>query len=125
MRARLLAVAALKSGSRVVVPDVANSPGFPSADCLEVLPDAGVRSVQSTRLTSKSGRIWGMLSTHYRDVNLPGQRDLRLIDYLADWAAEVLDMESRAARSHPETFFLSNHHGAESLPDVLTLKAED
>lgn len=111
---------ALKFGSRVVVPDVANSPIFSRADCLEALLDAGVRSVQSTPLIAKSGRIWGMLSTHYRNVNLPGQRDLRIIDYLADWAAEVLDMESRANRSHAKTFVSSKDNGAEILPDVLT-----
>lgn len=105
--------AALKSACRIVVPDVANSPIFTGADCLEVLLDAGVRSVQSTPLVARSGRIWGILSTHYRNVNSPGRRDLHLIDYFADWAADILDMEFRSDRSRDKTVFSNNGNGSE------------
>jgi len=110
---------ALKFARRVVVPDVTNSPIFSHSDALEALLDAGIRSVQSTPLIAKSGRIWGMLSTHYRNVNLPGRRDLSLIDYFAEWAAEVLDMEFRADPSSA-TVFSGNGNGAEIPASVLS-----
>ena len=90
---------ALKAGHRVIVPDVSNSPIFSSSDCLEVLLDAGVPAVQSTPLIGKSGQIWGTLSTHYRTVYRPSKKELRLLDYLAEWAAEILEAEYYAA--HP------------------------
>lgn len=90
---------ALEQGQRVVVPDVANSAIFSDSHSLEILLDAGVRAVQSTPVIGKSGRTRGMLSTHYRNVNRPSKADLRLIDYYADWTAEILDTEFRAA--HP------------------------
>lgn len=61
--------------------------------------DAGIRTVQSTPLVGKSGDP-GMLSTHYRTVTQPGKKDLRLTDYFAGWAAEILEAEHCAA--HPD-----------------------
>lgn len=92
---------ALKRGRRVIVPDVANSPLFSGTRILEVMLDAGIRSVQSTPLIGESGRIWGMLSTHYRNVNHPGTKDLHLIDYFAAWAADILEAEHHAASRRP------------------------
>lgn len=60
--------------------------------------DAGIRAVQSTPLVGKSGEVWGMLSTHYRTVTQPGKKDLRLIDYFAGWAAEILEAKHWAAQ---------------------------
>jgi len=88
---------ALKAGRRVIVPDVANSSVFPVSELVEVLLDAGVRAVQSTPIVGRSGRFWGMLSTHYRNVNQPSPKDLQLIDYYASWAAALLEADHRAA----------------------------
>lgn len=98
---------ALKTAKRVIVPDVASSPIFSSGKCLETMLDAGARAVQSTPLIGKSGRIWGMLSTHYRTVKQPSKGDLRLIDYFADQAAGILEEEHR---------FL-HHGGGASTPE--------
>lgn len=91
---------ALKSRGRVIVPDIANRPISSGTALLEVMLDAAIRAVQSTPLMEKSGDIWGMLSTYYRTVTQPGKKDLRLIDYFAGWAAEILEAEHRAA--HPD-----------------------
>lgn len=112
---------ALKRARRVIVPDVTNSPIFSGTPVLEVMLDAGIRAVQSTSLIGKSGRIWGMLSTHYRNVNLPAQRNLRLIDYFAGWAADILEAEHHAARRRPNSAF-PDHIGfqtfaADSAPE--------
>ena len=93
--------AALKSRGRVIVPDIADSPIFSEPRLLEVMLDAGIRAVQSTPLMGKPGAIWGMLSTHYRTVTRPGKKDLRLIDYFAAWAAEILEAEHFSA--HPDS----------------------
>src|SRR5215472_13050220 len=82
---------ALQAGKRVVVPDVKDAPVFHSADSLKVLLNAGVRSVQSTPIVSKSGAILGMLSTHYRAVKTFGDRDLQLIDHWAGKAAAIIE----------------------------------
>ena len=90
---------ALRTARRVIVPDVANSPVFSTADCLEILLDANVRAVQSTPIVGNSGRIWGVLSTHYRNVSQPSPKDLQLIDYYTGWAATLLEADFRSA--HP------------------------
>lgn len=92
---------ALKTGERVIVPDIANSTIFSGTRLLEVMLDAGIRAVQSTPLIGKSGDVWGMLTTHYRTVTEPRKKDLRLIDYFAGWAAEILEAEHCAA--HPDS----------------------
>ena len=90
---------ALEAGLRVVVSDVADSPIFSSADILEVLLDAGVRSVQSTPLVGKSGTILGMLSTHCRAVRKLTERDLQLVDHFAARAAAIIEWQNRRTLS--------------------------
>lgn len=94
---------AMKSCARVIVPDVANSPIFSKTDVLETMLDAGVRAVQSTPIIGSSGRVWGMLSTHSRTINYPEKKDLPLIDYLADWAAGILEADACAANSRTKS----------------------
>jgi PAS domain S-box-containing protein len=50
--------AALAKGERIIVEDVANSPIFEGSVARDVVLAAGVRSVQSTPLISRSGQIW-------------------------------------------------------------------
>ena len=68
---------------------------------LEVMLAAGARAVQSTPLVSRSGRVLGMFSTHYRRApQRPSERALRLLDILARQAADLIEQkqseESRA-----------------------------
>ena len=51
------------------------------------LLDAGVRAVQSTPLIGQSGRVLGIVSTHWRLPGQPAARDLRLVRVLARAAA--------------------------------------
>jgi len=118
---------AMQTAKRVIVADVANSPIFRSSASLEIMLDAGVRSVQSTPLVGKSGRIWGMLSTHYRTLRRPRKGDLQLIDYLADWAAALLEAQGSAA--HPIDIRGDATRGARVLrpptPEVVTSRQKD
>jgi PAS domain S-box-containing protein len=82
---------AMHRGERVVVEDVTVSPIFAGTDTLPVLLDAGVRAVQSTPLTGRSGRLVGMLSTHYRVPRRPAELDIEIVDMLARLAADWIE----------------------------------
>jgi two-component system cell cycle sensor histidine kinase/response regulator CckA len=82
---------ALLTGERVVVEDVATSPVFAGTPALAAMLDAGARAVQSTPLVSRSGKLMGMFSTHYRIPRCPTERDLRLLDLLARQAADLIE----------------------------------
>jgi PAS domain S-box-containing protein len=84
--------AALQRGERVIVDDVLNSPIFAGTSALDVMIAAGARAVQSTPLVSRSGRVLGMFSTHYRRApQQPSGRVLRLLDILARQAADLIE----------------------------------
>jgi PAS domain S-box-containing protein len=83
--------AALRSGQRVTVVDVANSPMFSGKPEREVLLAAGVRGVQSTPFSDHSGVLLGVFSTHFRQPHSPDQRELRLLDLLARQTAAFVE----------------------------------
>lgn len=89
--------AALERGERVVVEDVAESPLFEDSKDLEVQLLAGIRSVQSTPLLSRSGAPLGMLSLHWRARTHPSARALRHLDLLARQAADILEQQRTLA----------------------------
>lgn len=76
---------------RIVVEDVTQHPEFVGRPALDVLRGAGVRAVQSTPLSARSGRLLGMLSTHSRTQRRPPERDLRLLDLLARQLADLVE----------------------------------
>ena len=83
---------ALGRRERVVVDDITTSPIFAGTPALDVLLAAGIRAVQSTPLVSRSGRMLGMLSTHYGQGSAPPtERALRLLDILARQAADLIE----------------------------------
>lgn len=81
---------ALRSGERVVSPDVRTDPRVAAED-RAIYASLGIVSVQSTPLITRTGRLIGMLSTHRRDVNAPTPHQLRLLDILARQAADLLE----------------------------------
>jgi PAS domain S-box-containing protein len=83
--------ASVQSLERVVVEDVSKSPIFVGSPSLDAVAAAGVRAVQFTPLVSRAGRPMGMLSTHYRTVRRPAERDLRVVDMLARQAADWIE----------------------------------
>ena len=88
---------ALRAAQRVVVRDVTDSPVFHNSPALEVVLDAGVRSVQSTPLLSRSGGVLGVLSTHSRRLRNLSKAELARIAYFARWAAMLLEWRVSAA----------------------------
>jgi PAS domain S-box-containing protein len=83
--------AALDSGTRVVIEDVASAPALVSGRLREVALAAGIRGVQCTPLVARSGRLLGMLSTHYRQPRSPADKELSMLDMLARQAADWME----------------------------------
>ncbi|MHB8525876.1 MAG: PAS domain S-box protein [Candidatus Acidiferrales bacterium] len=83
--------AALTSGQRVIVPDIEKAEFIAGTPSLEGYRRCGIRAVQSTPLISRSGRILGMISTHWREPHQPSERDLRLLDVLARQVADLIE----------------------------------
>jgi PAS domain S-box-containing protein len=103
---------AAKRGERVVVPDVEKSELFAGTESLAVLRAAGVRSVQSTPMVSRSGKPIGILSTHWGKLHWPNERDLWWIDLLVRQAADLIEVARaeealRTSESTLRTFYES------------------
>jgi PAS domain S-box-containing protein len=97
---------AMRYGARLIVDDVATSPVFAGNPALEVMLNAGALAVQSTPLVSRSGRVLGMFSTHYRTPQRPSDQALRLLDILARQAADLIErtQTERVLRESEERF---------------------
>jgi PAS domain S-box-containing protein len=80
---------AVRSRQQTIVENVAESPLFDGAS-QRVLEAAEVRSVQSTPLTSRDGRILGVISTHWRKRQRPDPEQLRTLEIVARQAADSL-----------------------------------
>jgi GAF domain-containing protein len=83
--------AALRTGKRVIVPDVEICEFVVGTEDLATYRQAGIRAVQTTPLLSRKGRLLGMISTHWRNVHVPTERDLRVLDVLARQAADLIE----------------------------------
>ena len=91
---------AATQGAQVVIADVTSDPDF--APHRDIASASGFRAVQSTPLTDRSGRLVGMISTHYpRRVSLP-RRELHIMArfgaLIGTWLSPLLN----AAQSAPE-----------------------
>ena len=82
---------AMARGDRVIVEDIEQSFIFLGTPSYDIQRRAGVRGVQSTPLLSRSGRLLGMFSTHYREPCRLDRRALILLDLLAWQAADLID----------------------------------
>lgn len=80
--------AARRVRARVMIPDVEASRLLSSA--IETYRRAGIRAVQSTPLLARDGELVGMLSTHWRRVHRPSDRECALFDILARQAADLI-----------------------------------
>ena len=97
--------AASRTGDRVVVEDVTESPMFKGTPDLDVLLDAGARAVQSTPLPSRAGRHLGVISTHFSTPHTLAEAEVRLLDLLARQAADAIDRvraDERLRKAHED-----------------------
>ncbi|HEY7119412.1 MAG TPA: PAS domain-containing protein, partial [Tepidisphaeraceae bacterium] len=82
---------ALRTGQRSVAGDVEHCDFIAGTDDLATYLQTGIRAVQTTPLLSRSGRLVGMISTHWKQPHQPSERDLRLLDVLARQAADWME----------------------------------
>jgi PAS domain S-box-containing protein len=94
----------LQSGKRLIVKDVNKCPVFAGTKALQIQRRAGVRALQCTPLVSRCGKVLGVFSTHYRNIQQPDERTLSLLDLLARQAADLIERsQSEAALRASET----------------------
>ena len=83
---------ALRTGERVIVPDVLGCDFMAGSEELHTYLQTGIRSVQTTPLLSRTGgTILGMISTHWSEPHVPTASDLRMLDVLARQAADLIE----------------------------------
>jgi diguanylate cyclase (GGDEF)-like protein/PAS domain S-box-containing protein len=82
---------ALSAGRRVMVPDTEACDFMTGTGDLDEYRRSGIRAVQSTPLVSRSGRLLGMISTHWREPHQPTERALQSLDVLARQAADLIE----------------------------------
>src|SRR5206468_3618192 len=82
-----------------------------------------IRAVQSTPLVSRSGRLLGMISTHWREPHRPTERAFRLLDVLARQAADLIERtEVEAVLRESEQRFRWFASIVESSEDAIVSK---
>jgi PAS domain S-box-containing protein len=106
---------AYRTRQRVVVPDIPNCEFMQGTKDLASFAAAGIRAAQSTPLLTRSGKLVGMMSTHWSREHTPSDRDLRLLDVLARLAADLIerrteqeDLRRREERSRTLTLLLTD-----------------
>jgi PAS domain S-box-containing protein len=97
---------ALSAGCRVVVEDTEACEAMVGTADLDAYRRSGIRAVQSTPLLARSGRLLGMISTHWRKPHRPTERELQPLDVLARQAADLIERNEveKALRESREQF---------------------
>ena len=89
---------ALRKGERFILPDIEQCDFMAGTEDLALFRRSGLRAVQSTPLTSRDGRLVGMISTHWREPHEASEHELQLLDVVARQAADLLE-RTRAEES--------------------------
>lgn len=92
--------AALRSGKRIVVPNIEKCDFMAGTEDLTTYLQTGIHAVQSTPLVSRAGKMVGMISTHWRDPYSPSENDLHLLDILARQAADLMERKQAEDKLH-------------------------
>jgi PAS domain S-box-containing protein len=90
--------AALRTGRRVIAPDVEKCDFMAETEHLKMFRRTGIRACQTTPLLSRTGTMVGMISTHWKRPHQPDEHDLRLLDILARQAADLMERNQAEER---------------------------
>ena len=82
---------ALRTGQRVIVPDVRTCDFMAGSEDLKAFLDAGVHAAQTSPLVSRSGALLGMVTTYWRKPHELTGSELRALDVLARLAADLIE----------------------------------
>jgi two-component sensor histidine kinase len=86
----------LRTGRRAIAEDVATCAFMAGTPDRDVLLAGGIRAGQSTPLVSRSGKLVGMISTHWSKPHRPSDRNLRMLDILARPTADLIERKHAA-----------------------------
>ena len=84
---------ATRRGERVIISDAEQSPLFAGTPSLPALRAAGVRAIQSTPLTTRTGKLLGILTTQWAAPHVPDEHDLWRLDLLARQASDLIEQQ--------------------------------
>jgi PAS domain S-box-containing protein len=82
---------ALRVGRRIIVPDIRSCDFMAGSSDQRTLIAAGILSVQTMPLVSRSGALLGMVSTHWREPHQLLESELRSLDVLGRLAADLIE----------------------------------
>lgn len=80
---------ALRDRTSIIVPDVEADPGFD--EVRDVIAEAGFRAVQSTPLITGSGKVVGMVSTHFARPHRPSELAMLITRFYGRLAADLIE----------------------------------
>jgi hypothetical protein len=103
---------AARRRSQTVIVDVDEDPAF--APHREIAAASGFRAVQSTPLVDPTGRLRGVISTHFRRPRRPSGRELQIMEWYADRVAAAVGHQLVA----PTTLFAANASLHERTADL-------
>lgn len=83
--------AALRTGKRETAVDVEKCDYMAGTEDLAIFLQTGIHASQTTPLFSRSGKMLGMISTHWSKPHEPSERSLHLLDILAREAADLIE----------------------------------
>ena len=104
---------ALSLGRRVVVPEIETAEFMAGSADLDIARRVGLRAMHSTPLISRSGRLLGMISTHWQQPHSPAEHELRTLDVLARQAADLIE------RVEVETALREGEHRLQRLASIV------
>jgi two-component sensor histidine kinase/membrane protein implicated in regulation of membrane protease activity len=113
--------AAMRSAAQVIVEDVLTSEVFVGQPSQKVLLDADVRAVISAPLTSSTGQLLGMVSTHFSKPHRPSERQLYFVELLTRQTADYL--ERKRAEDIQNTLNREVQHRSNNLLGVIQAMA--
>ncbi len=97
---------------RIIVEDIATSPIFIGTPDLKILLREGIKAVQATPLISSSGKVVGILSTHYTAPHTFMDNELGMLDLLAQSVADSIERfraEEELFKAKEQTEVDKNH----------------
>ena len=113
---------ALLTKQRVIVEDITESEIYAGTPSLTAMLEADVLAVQSVPLMSSSGKVLGIVSTHFRNAHRPTEQELRLMDLLVRQTADYL--ERKRVEDEREQLLEREHELRETAEEANRLKDE-
>ena len=110
----------LRTGRRAIAEEVATCSFMAGKPDRDALLENGIEAGQSTPLIARSGKLVGMISTHWAKPHRPPERALRMLDILARSAADLVERK-RAAETQKLLLNELNHRVKNTLAVVQAM----